>query len=172
MTERANGVSVRDARPDDREAIRELTTAVYHAFAAAMEPDAWEGLRGAMMAALATEEPVQRIVAEREGEIVGSVMLYPGSANAYGELARAVSWPELRLLAVAPAARGMGIGRRLVEECVRRARASGARALGLHTSKTMEVARAMYEGMGFVRAPEHDFQPPGAELVTAYRLSL
>jgi len=59
-----------------------------------------------------------------------------------------------------------------MDECVRRARRAGATELGLHTSRSMRVAMRMYERMGFTRAPEHDFQPPGAELVEAYRLSL
>ena len=79
---------------------------------------------------------------------------------------------RLRLLAVASSARGMGVGTALVEECVRRARAMGATVLGLHTSRSMQVAVGMYERMGFVRVPAHDFQPPGAELVTAYQLPL
>jgi ribosomal protein S18 acetylase RimI-like enzyme len=58
----------------------------------------------------------------------------------------------------------------LVDECVRRAKASGAAELGLHTSKSMRAAIRMYERMGFVRAPEHDFHPEGAELVQGYRL--
>jgi ribosomal protein S18 acetylase RimI-like enzyme len=68
--------------------------------------------------------------------------------------------------------RGRGVGRALVAECVRRARAMGAAALGLHTSASMTAAIALYEGLGFVRTPEHDFRPEGAELVTGYRLDL
>jgi ribosomal protein S18 acetylase RimI-like enzyme len=166
-------VRLRDARPGDRAAVAALTLQAYGEYAAKMEPAAWAGLEGAVRAALASDDPaVQRIVAERDGEIVGSVMLYPPAASAYGELAGAAAWPELRLLAVAPSARGLGIGRALVDECVRRARAAGAPALVLHTSKSMEVAIGMYERMGFVRAPGHDFQPPGGELVTAYMLPL
>jgi ribosomal protein S18 acetylase RimI-like enzyme len=81
-------------------------------------------------------------------------------------------WPELRLLAVAPMARGAGVGQALVDECVRRARASGHSELGLHTSESLRAAVRMYERMGFERAPEHDLRPEGAELVMAYRLPL
>jgi GNAT superfamily N-acetyltransferase len=138
-----------------------------------MEPEAWAGLDAAVRAALASDDPaVQRIVAECDGQIVGSVMLYPPASDAYAGYTEAATAPELRLLAVAPSARGMGVGRALVEACIRRARAIGAAELGLHTSRSMEVALRMYERMGFVRAPEHDFQPPGAELVTGYRLPL
>jgi ribosomal protein S18 acetylase RimI-like enzyme len=166
-------VRMRDARAEDRPAVAALTLAAYGEYAAKMEPEAWAGLEGAVRAALASEDAaVQRIVAERDGAIVGSVMLYPPAADAYGGYTEAAAWPELRLLAVAPSARGVGVGKALVAECVRRARAMGAPALGLHTSRSMEVALGMYERMGFVRAPEHDFQPPGAELVTAYQLPL
>lgn len=164
---------MRDARPEDGPAVAALTLAAYGEYAAKMQPEAWTGLEGAVRAALASEDAaVQRIVAARDGEIVGGVMLYPPAADAYGGYTEAAAWPELRLLAVAPAARGMGVGKALVEECVRRARAMGAAVLGLHTSRSMEVAIGMYERMGFVRAPAHDFQPPGAELVAAYQLPL
>jgi ribosomal protein S18 acetylase RimI-like enzyme len=168
-----SGVSIRDARPADRETIKALTLTAYSELASVMAPDAWAGLDGAVRAALEVEgEGVERIVAERGGEIVGSVMLFAPSADAYGGLAERASWPELRLLAVAPTARGAGVGQALVDECVRRARESGARELGLHTSESLRAAVRMYERMGFERAPEHDFRPPGAELVMAYRLPL
>lgn len=168
-----SGVSVRDAHPGDREMIRALTLAAYSEFASVMEPAAWAGLDGAVRAALETEgEGVERIVAELDGEIVGSVMLYAPSTDAYGGAVKRAGWPELRLLAVAPMARGAGVGRALVDECVRRARASGATELGLHTSESLRAAVRMYERMGFERAPEYDFRPEGAELVMAYRLPL
>jgi ribosomal protein S18 acetylase RimI-like enzyme len=166
-------VAVRDARADERAVIRDLTLAAYAELASVMEPSAWAGLDGAVRAGLEAEGPeVERIVAERAGKVVGSVMLYHPSADAYGGLAKRVSWPELRLLAVSPAARGAGVGQALVDECVRRARAMGAAELGLHTSHSLRAAIRMYERMGFVRAPEFDFQPEGGELVTAYRLPL
>ena len=137
-----------------------------------MAPPAWAGLEGAVRSGLASAERADRIVAERAGALLGSVLLFPPAADAYGGLARPGELPEVRLLAVVPEARGQGIGRLLMDECARRARRAGAAALGLHTSASMRAAVQLYEQMGFVRAPEHDFQPPGAELVTAYRLEL
>ena len=165
-------VTVRSAREDERDAIRELTLRAYAEYGTVMAPSAWAGLEQAVRAALASEERADRIVAERGGALVGSVLLYPPAADAYAGAARRASWPEVRLLAVAPEARGQGVGRALMDECVRRARAAGAAELGLHTSRSMEAATRMYEQMGFVRAPEYDFQPSGAELVKAYRLRL
>lgn len=168
----AGGPRIRDARPDERDAIRALTRAAYAEYAAIMTPATWAGFSEAMRAGLEAEGGVERIVAERDRRLVGSVLLFPPAADAYGGHTGPAAWPELRLLAVAPEARGQGIGRALVAECVHRARRRGAAALGLHTSASMRVAIRMYERLGFVRAPEHDFQPPGAELVTAYRLDL
>ena len=163
---------VRDARAEEREAVRALTMAAYGEYASVMEPAAWRGLEQALQTALSMEGPAEWIVAERGGRIVGSVMLYPPATDAYAGAAARASWPELRLLAVAPEGRGQGVGQALVDECVRRARRMGATELGLHTSRSMAAARRMYQRMGFIRAPEHDFQPEGAELVEAYRLEL
>lgn len=165
-------LSIRDARADERAAIRALTLAAYAEYATIMAPTAWAGLRQALLSGLADEGTVERIVAEQDGALLGSVMLYSPAANAYGDAVAGAGLPELRLLAVAAAARGQGVGTALVEECMRRARQAGASALGLHTSESLQAAIRMYERMGFVRAPEGDFQPSGAELVMAYRLPL
>jgi ribosomal protein S18 acetylase RimI-like enzyme len=125
-----------------------------------------------VLAGLDAEGGVERIVAEQNGALLGSVMLYSPAANAYGDAVAAAGWPELRLLAVAPAAREQGVGTALVEECMQRARRAGAGALGLHTSESLQAAIRMYERLGFVRAPEGDFRPDGAELVMAYRVTL
>jgi GNAT superfamily N-acetyltransferase len=164
-----NDFHLRAAGPGDHDAIHRLTMDAYGQYAATMAPDEWRGLHGALLIALANDDPaVQRIVAERGGEALGSVMIFPPAASAYGDLAAAVHWPELRLLAVSDAARGLGVGRALVEECIRRARAGGASHLGLHTGPAMAVARSLYERMGFIRDPERDFTAPSGEVVDAY----
>jgi predicted N-acetyltransferase YhbS len=164
-------LTIRDARPDEREAIRALTMQAYEQYATMMEPDAWAGLAAAIQAGLNAEDS-ERIVAERGGRLLGSVILFPPAANAYPGETGPAGWPELRLLAVAPQARGAGVGQALVEECIRRARGMGAAELGLHSSRSMSAAMRMYRRMGFVRAPDQDFQPEGAELVEGYRLPL
>lgn len=163
---------VRTARPDDRDAIVRLTRAAYAEYAGIMAPSAWAALDAAIESSLASDDDVTRIVAELDGRIVGSAALYAPAAAAYGSLASATPWPEVRLVAVDPAVRGRGVARALVEECVRRARAAAAPALGLHTSRSMRAAMRLYERLGFVRDPEHDFHPPGAELVEGYLLRL
>ena len=165
-------IIIRDASDNERETIRELTLRAYAEYAEIMKPESWLALSQALHDALASDAPVERIVADDDGRIVGSAMLYAPETNAYGALASRSAAPEIRLVAVAPEARGRGIAKALVDECIRRARTQGAREVGLHTSRSMSAAMAMYANLGFVRAPERDFQPPGAELVEGYRLLL
>jgi ribosomal protein S18 acetylase RimI-like enzyme len=164
--------TIRTARPTERGPIARITLAAYREYATVMEPAAWHALDQAVRASLVDDTGVTRLVAELDGAIAGSAALYAPEAAAYGDLAALTPWPEVRLVAVDPSFRGRGIARALVEECVRRARASGAAVLGLHSSRSMRAAVRLYERMGFVRDPEHDFQPPGAELVEGYLLRL
>lgn len=168
----ADEVRIRDARADERDAVHALTLRAYAEYGRIMEPAAWQLLAGAVLRALEDPGDAQCIVAERNGTLAGSVFLFPPASSAYGELASPSSWPELRLLSVAPEARRGGIGELLAAECVRRARAAGAPALGLHSSRTMSAAIRMYERLGFERVPEMDFQVEGSELVEGYRLKL
>ena len=165
-------IVVRDARADERDAIRKVTLAAYEQYATIMASSAWVGLRHALATALTIGGGAQRIVAEKASVVVGSVLLFPPSTNAYGGIAATAPWPEIRLLAVAPTARGLGVGRLLIDECIRRARVSGADAIGLHTSPSMREAIRLYESFGFTRDPDLDIHIEGAEPIQAYRLSL
>jgi ribosomal protein S18 acetylase RimI-like enzyme len=93
----------------------------------------------------------------------GTVLTTPDSASI------TLTWPEIRLLAVAPATRGHGVGAALVRECLRRGRQAGSAAVTLHTTDMMQVAMSMYERMGFVHAPETDFQPAPGFTIKGYR---
>ena len=134
----------------------------------------WEDYRQSLLTALGAVPPAEQIVAEQESRIVGSVMLYPqGTVIAIpGSTSITLVWPEVRFLAVARAARGQGVGAALLQECVRRARHSGASALGLHTSDIMKAAMRLYERMGFKRAPELDFAPAPGVTVKGYLLTV
>ncbi len=165
-------VLLRSIGKGEMAAVRQLTLAAYQQYANIMKPGAWSGLSKALETAFEVANTAEILVAEQAGVIIGSVMLFPPALDSYNDQKTVSNIPELRLLAVAEAGRGHGVGKALVRGCIERARNSGAVALGLHTSDSMNVAIHLYESMGFVRVPEHDFQPPGAELVKAYQLIL
>jgi ribosomal protein S18 acetylase RimI-like enzyme len=79
---------------------------------------------------------------------------------------------SLRMLGVDPEARGRGAGKALMEASLARARAAGKTVMVLRTTGLMEVARGMYERMGFVRDPQRDQVVDDGLLLIAYRLDL
>ena len=167
-----DAVRIRDAHDDELETIRDLTLEAYAEFATRMPAVNWRGLKATVIKTLSEPGNAEVIVAELQSELVGSVLLFPADSDAYGRQDAEATWPELRLLAVIPGARGQGIGKLLMEECISRARQAGATALGLHTGDSMVVALPMYERRGFVRVPALDFDVADGELVKAYRLDL
>lgn len=102
-------------------------------------------------------------IAERDGAIIGSAFIVRKSKTV----------AKLRMLLVEPEARGLGLGRRLVDECVRFARRAGYRTITLWTHRQLTAARRIYECAGFrcVHAePTYSF---GKHLVDeTWRLSL
>jgi len=94
-------------------------------------------------------------IAEREGVVVGAVLLVKESAEE----------AKLRLLYVEPAARGLGIGSRLVAECVRFARQRHYRKITLWTNDVLVSARRIYQAAGFRLVREEPHHSFGSDLV-------
>lgn len=153
----ADPVLVRDARPADLPRIAAITLASY---------DAYGTITGPYRQALA--DPGRRIdgssglwVAELRGAVVGTVTyVRPGDAEWEG---RAI--PEgdagFRVLAVAPEAEGAGVGRALVEACIRQSADDGAHRIVIVSMDWMHRAHGLYRGLGFVRRPDLDVRFPG-----------
>jgi GNAT superfamily N-acetyltransferase len=108
------------------------------------------------------------LVAEHDGRVVGTICLFR-DANDEGMGPRVpVGTAGIRAVAVDPAARGLGIGGRLGAAAIEEARRGGAPAIILHTWAVMTAAMAVYERLGFRRAPGYDaasadFFPSGIE---------
>jgi DNA-binding MarR family transcriptional regulator/GNAT superfamily N-acetyltransferase len=96
-------------------------------------------------------------IAERDGEIVGSVFLikHPERAGV----------GQLRLLYVERSTRGLGIGRRLVHECTQFARQTGYKTITLWTNSVLVSARKIYEAEGYRLVSERPHQSFGHDLV-------
>jgi predicted N-acetyltransferase YhbS len=169
-----NGVYIRQAARSDQAAIQAVTLAAYQEYAVFMTPQSWRTYRRNILDTLNESQPAMQLVAEREGKIVGSVLLNPTQTEGEGsgEASDGLESSEIRLLAVSPTARIQGTGKALMNACVERARQAGVKALTLHTSDVMQIAMRMYEKMGFVRAPELDFRPAENMLIKGYRLEL
>lgn len=170
-------VSIRLAGGSDVEAAREVLRAAYTEYESEFPAENWTPYLEDILDLEGRADASELLVAEMEGRVVGCVSYFPpGSKASYPTDAFSETWPAdwsaFRLLAVDPGARGHGIGRRLTDECIERARARGAPSLGLHTTAPMTIARAMYERLGFERVPQYDFRPGPSILVSAYRLAL
>ena len=105
-----------------------------------------------------------------EQELLGGVTFVGDMAyyDAGGTAAANKDSSGIRLLAVKPEARGIGVGRALTLACIRKAIERGRSQVILHTTKSMEIAWAMYERMGFTRSPDLDFSQ-GALSVYGFR---
>jgi DNA-binding MarR family transcriptional regulator/N-acetylglutamate synthase-like GNAT family acetyltransferase len=138
-------ITLRAHRPGDMGWIVERHAVLYH------EQDGWGAPFEALVAQIVKDfldnfdaEREHCWIAERNGERVGCVFVVKQN----------VTTAKLRLLIVEPAARGAGLGRRLVEECIAFARAKGYRKLVLWTHAHLTAARAIYRKTGFKKLPK------------------
>lgn len=142
----ANAI-IRPLEPRDFAAVDELIAAAYGEFAAVLSPEHWERMRLGLRGAATALPGTRKLVAEIDGRLAGFVIYRPAgvvdASPVPGE------WAAIRLLSVAPWARGRRVGRLLTDACLALARKSGVATIGLHTSEIMNVARPMYERMGF-----------------------
>jgi len=159
---------LRRACPEDLVAVGEVTVAAYAEFSDSNPDEYVEHLRGADRRDREAELWVA--TPDDSDEILGTVTICP-EGSAWREIAKPGEG-EFRMLAVAPAARGQGVGAALVDLVVDRFHREGAPALVISTLEAMTSAHRIYEAAGFVRAPERDWSPTDDVHLIAYRLEL
>lgn len=140
-----HAIELRDYSPKDALAVDLLAVAAFEEFSHVYED--WPGFKTKISALSSLAASGELVVAEHQSRLVGAVA-YIGPHKHKSEFFRP-EWSVMRMLVVAPEARGLGAGRALAEECLARAGRDNANILALHTSEIMSVALPMYQRMGF-----------------------
>ena len=156
-------IDIRLARPEELPALGNLVADAYASLSGMPGPEEQPGYYAMVRdAAARARNPAIRLLAAvgPRGELLGSTdfieeMAHYGSG---GTATRRVGAAGIRLLAVAPAARGHGVGKALTRHCIERARALGRTSVVLHTTRAMQTAWHMYEQLGFRRSQDLDFR--------------
>jgi DNA-binding MarR family transcriptional regulator/GNAT superfamily N-acetyltransferase len=148
---------LRDPRPGDYGWIVESNGRLY------AEEYSWDASYEALVAEIVADfvrnlDPKKERcwIAERDGENVGSVFLVKKSATV----------AKLRMLIVEPKARGLGIGKRLVDECTRFARQVGYKKITLWTQSILSAARGIYKSAGYELVASEQNRLFGHDLVS------
>jgi GNAT superfamily N-acetyltransferase len=146
---------VREAEDGDRVALRDVVTAAYAPYAASMPRTLYPRYLADLLDFDRHAQHGPLLVAEVAGRVVGSGAFYRDiSSQGMGWPA---GWSGGRGLAVHPDARGHGVAQAMLAECERRARGIGAPVFAFHTALFMSGAVALYERLGYRRAPQFDF---------------
>jgi ribosomal protein S18 acetylase RimI-like enzyme len=161
-------VEIRPPRPEEYAAAGEVTVQAYEADGHLADDVGYDAkLRDV---ARRVEEAEVLVAVDGAGLVVGTVTIVrPGSE--YAEISRPGEL-EFRMLAVAPSARGRGVGEALIKAVLDRARALGLPKVVLSSLDRMHSAHRLYERLGFARLAERDWRPfPHVNLI-AYQLDV
>ena len=148
------GTTVRPAVQAERGLIRELLGVAYAPYRAHIPPDAWDRYLADLLDLDRHARNGELLVATVDGAIAGYAAFYP-DATAQG-LGWPPGWASGRGLAVDPRRRGRGVAAALMADFECRARQVGAPVFAFHTAGFMTTARALYERLGYCRAPAFD----------------
>lgn len=161
-------MQIRPARTDELTAVGELTLAAYLADGLITADDTYAT---ELRAAEERASDAELVVASDEATPLLGTVTFALAGSPYAEISRPGE-AEFRMLAVAPVARGRGVGGRLAEWCVERAVENGCAGVALSTLPQMHSAHRIYERMGFQRDPDRDWSPTDQVNLIAYTLDL
>ena len=156
-------------RPYYKSDARQLNTVAVEAFRQFQNQyNDWNAIQSVVGNMSALEGSSELIIAEDKGKVMGGVAFVPPKIDPKGYFDP--TWATIRMLVVSPAGRGKGIGRKLTEACLKKAKENDIKIIGLHTSPIMEVALSMYLRMGFVKIK--DIDPIYGVEYAVYKLAL
>jgi ribosomal protein S18 acetylase RimI-like enzyme len=162
----SGGFAIRPIEPREHAALGAITVAAYEATGEVLDADYAAELRD--VSARAGDCDVL-VAAAPDGMILGGVTFVPGPGVSMSELEHEDE-AGIRMLAVDPAAQGLGVGRALTVACLDRARASGRTGVALFTRPNNEVAQRLYGSLGFVRDAGRDWEYEPGRWLWAFRL--
>lgn len=164
---------IRKAESTEYETVRRQRLTSYAQYKNHIPLKHWEVLQRTLSKESDKHSGVQLFVAIVGGQIAGSVVLFPSKAKAYEWDTDTLKYPEIRMLAVDADYRGLGVGKALVQHCIKVSKELGENQIGLHTGSFMEGAKKLYESLGFKRMPMFDFEPlDDGIIVQAYQLTI
>jgi GNAT superfamily N-acetyltransferase len=156
----------------ERSLVADITKRSYAQYAAQSEPNFWLKYEKSIETTLLTAKSATRLVLEYQSKIAAAVLYCDPSEWKIDDHTIKNPYPEMRLLAVLPEFRNLGMAANLIEYCEQRAVAEGFNALTLHTTILMQTAKAMYERRGYLHYVEIDFEPTPGFHVWGYKKEL
>jgi ribosomal protein S18 acetylase RimI-like enzyme len=164
-------VIIRPIEPQEYDELGRLTLESYTTLEGHVHEPEYEAELADVRARAQAPATIVLVAVDDDGRVLGGVTHAVDHTSPYAE-----DTPEgaaaFRMLAVAPAAQGLGAGKALVRACIARAVEDGKSALVLHTTPYMTTAHRLYESLGFERAPDRDWQVMPELLLLGYRLDL
>ena len=159
-------LQVRPALPAEYGAVTEITVAAYVDGGYLPADSAYVAELGDTLTRAAGAQIW--VATDGDGRVFGSVTWCP-LGSTWREIAHDDEG-EFRMLAVARAARGRGVGEALVRACLDEARAAGLGGVAISTMDKMTDAHRLYERLGFTRVPEADWSPVNGVCLLAFRV--
>jgi len=161
-------ITIQEATSADWSAVADVTQIANQQYAATADPNFWVHYESSTRQLLLNEAGIVRFGAYENGELIASVIYCPPYEKEMAGTIVRNPYPEMRLLSVLPQHRNRGLAARLIDECELRARNENQKAITLHTTILMSVAKAMYERRGYARFPQIDFEPKAGFVVWGY----
>lgn len=163
---------VTELRVEEKEMVKDLLVASYKQYEYTYKDrNAWKRYLHMMLTSVDNPDVHKIFVVKSKSEIVGTIQLFLSAEKAYGKPELEIDSPIIRLLAVHPNARGLGVAQALLNHVIRYVQSLHETAIYLHTTDSMEKAIQLYERYNFQRDQSKEFESNG-RTIKCYRLDL